>query len=71
LTHFQGFATKKEATDFQKERGGGLLCYADDGNGKSRYKDDYNLAVTCGGLNREKFPFCVQWNETEMGGREE
>jgi hypothetical protein len=56
------------AKDFVKKQHKGCICYADNGNGKSRYKDDYNCAVVYGGLNRKKYPFCVQWNETEMGG---
>lgn len=64
MTRFQGFETKEEAKAFVKEHGGYLTSrvLTPKGN-KPRSYDDYMLAVWCGGLNEEKYPYCVQWNE--------
>lgn len=61
MVQFQGFETLKEAQEFKKSRGGGLLCHA------GHFADDYKMCVLYGGLNAEKYPYCVQWNITEMG----
>ena len=63
MTQFQGFRTEKEARDFQKKNGG-LLTYAYTKSGrKSSTYIEYMYAVHLGGLNQDKYPYCVQWNE--------
>lgn len=64
MTAFQGFATIEEAKAFQKKHGG-ILTY--DKRTKKTNKPtgvgvDYQYAVHLGGLNAEKYPYCVQWN---------
>lgn len=62
MVQFQGFKTKEEAKKFQKEHGG-MLTYARTESGrKSSTYTDYMFAVKLGGLNEEKYPYCVQWN---------
>ena len=58
MTRYQGFATKEEALAYQKEHGG-RLCHAEK---YSRTKQDYLFAVHLGGLNQEKYPYCLQWS---------
>lgn len=64
MTRFQGFTTKEEAKAFIKKNGGLLTTcvLTPSGRKPSTYKD-YMLAVNFGGLNKEKYPYCVQWNE--------
>lgn len=63
MVQFQGFKTKEEAKKFQKENGKGFLTYAYTKSGrKSSTYTDYMFAVNLGGLNAEKYPYCVQWN---------
>ena len=64
MTEFKGFATKQEAQKFIKEHGGMLTTCVPTKSGKkpSTYRD-YLLAVVYGGLDRDKYPYCVQWNE--------
>lgn len=63
MTQFQGFETKEEAKKFVKEHGGLLTTrvLTPKGRKPATYKD-YMLAVAFGGLNSEKYPYCVQWN---------
>lgn len=64
MVGFRGFATKEEAKAFQKEHGGLLTTriLTPSGRKPSTYRD-YMFAVHLGGLNEEKYPYCVQWNE--------
>lgn len=62
MTKFQGFATKEEAKAYQKEHGGLLTYDKRTKTGKpTGVGVDYNYAVNLGGLNPEKYPFCLQW----------
>ena len=64
MTQFKGFATLEEAKKFQKEHGG-LLCYdkrTPKTNKPTGVGVDYGYAVHLGGLDAEKYPYCVQWN---------
>lgn len=62
MIRFKGFETKEAAQKFIKEHGG-VLTYAYTPNGnKSMSYQDYMLAVTLGGLDEKRYPFCVQWN---------
>lgn len=64
MTQFKGFETKEEALKFQKVHGG-LLCYdkrTPKTNKPTGVGIDYGYAVHLGGLDAEKFPYCVQWN---------
>lgn len=64
MTRFKGFETKEAAVKHQKEHGG-MLCYSGQPNANGRKcsvnKQDYEFAVHCGGLDREKYPYCLQW----------
>ena len=63
MTKFKGFTTKEEAKKFVKEHGG-LLCYCKNSVDKRGYKvSDYMNAVVFGGLDSDKYSYCVQWNE--------
>ena len=65
MTMFQGFVTKEEAKQFARKNGGGV--YWEERTPKTQKLTergrDYMLAVNLGGLNKEKYPYCVQWNE--------
>ena len=62
MTSFRGFETKEQAEAFKKEHGG-LISYKYRKNGtKSPSYEDYMFAVHLGGLDEEKYPYCVQWN---------
>ena len=61
MTGFRGFKTKEEAQAFKKEHGG-YLCYKYNKNGrKSPTYRDYMFAVKLGGLDEDKYPYCLQW----------
>ena len=63
MTQFQGFATIKEAKAFQKNHKGILTYEKRTKKGKpTGVGVDYEYAVMLGGLNREKYPYCVQCN---------
>ena len=63
MTGFKGFATEAEAKEFCKTHGGLLTKkYTKSGRKSSTYTD-YMYAVHLGGLNEDKYPYCVQWNE--------
>lgn len=62
-TNFQGFATREEAVAFQRQHGG-MLCWEERTTKRQQLTQrgrDYMFAVTCGGLNRARYPYCVQW----------
>ena len=62
MTLFRGFKTKEEALAFKKKHGG-YLCYMYNKNGrKSTTQRDYLFAVHMGGLDAEKYPYCLQWS---------
>jgi hypothetical protein len=64
MTHFQGFENKKDAQEFVKNHGGKLTTRELTPKGrKSMTYNDYMQAVYCGGLDKEKYPYCVLWNE--------
>lgn len=63
MTQFQGFKTKEEAKKFQKEHGGSL-CWEERTPKKQQLTArgiDYMYAVNLGGLDKDKYPYCVQW----------
>lgn len=64
MTHFQGFKTKDEAKAFVKKHGGLLTTreLTPSGRKPTSYQD-YMCAVIFGGLDENKYPYCVQWNE--------
>lgn len=64
MTQFKGFATREEAIAYRKEHGG-YLCY--DRRSKKTGRPigvgiDYAFAVNLGGLDSDKYPYCLQWN---------
>lgn len=62
MTNFKGFKTKKEAEDFIKTNGSGLLCYEKNDKEKhGKHSKYYKDCVVFGGLSRE-YPYAVQWN---------
>ena len=64
MVNFQGFETLEQAKKFTKEHGGLLTtCVPTKSGRKPKTYKDYMLAVCFGGLNQEKYPYCVQWNE--------
>jgi len=58
MIKFLGFETEEEAVSYQKENGG-LLSSKYDNNPIS----EYIMAVDLGGLNSEKYPYCLTWVE--------
>ena len=64
MTQFKGFKTKAQAQAFVKKNGGYLTFEERTPKRKqltARGKD-YMLAVNFGGLDKDKYPYCVQWN---------
>lgn len=62
MVNFKGFSTKEKALEYQKKHGG-MLCYKkSDIEKRGKNPQDYDLAVNLGGLNKDKYPYCVQWN---------
>lgn len=64
MTRFQGFATKEEAKQFVRKHGG-FLCWEERTPKRKQLTNrgrDYMDAVVYGGLDKERFPYCVQWN---------
>jgi len=64
MTGFKGFKTKAEAEKFRKEHGG-IICWEERTPKRKQLTErgkDYMMAVTYGGLDRIKYPYCVQWN---------
>ncbi len=64
--YFLGFTSKTKAKAFKRKRGG-VLCYAEDSTGYSKDGNAYKHAVLFGGLDRNRFPCCVQWEEDRRG----
>lgn len=64
MIQFKGFETKAEAESFIKSNGGILTTRVLTPTGREPASyHDYKLAVICGGLNEDKYPYCVQWSE--------
>jgi hypothetical protein len=69
MTWFKGFETKEQAKKFIKDKGRGYLTFEEYTPKTKRLTTrgkEYMMAVEYGGLNKELFPYCVQWNETQM-----
>ena len=69
MTHFKGFGTMEEAKAFRKENGRGYICWEERTAKRKNLTErgkDYIMAVNYGGLDKERYPYCVQWNETQM-----
>lgn len=65
MTRFQGFKTKAEADKFCKEHGG-FMCWEERTPKRKQLTQrgkDYMDAVIFGGLDKDRFPYCVQWRE--------
>lgn len=63
MVQFKGFETKEEAKAFQKTHKGILTYDKRTKKGKPiGVGVDYLYAVCLGGLDAEKYPYCVQWN---------
>ena len=62
MTKFRGFETKEEALKYRKEHGGYLTYKYTKSGRKSASYMDYMYAVHLGGLNEEKYPYCLQWS---------
>ena len=64
MTEFLGFATLEEAKKFSKSHGG-IITYdkrnkrTGEPTGVGYY---YYCAVVLGGLDKNKYPYCVQWS---------
>ena len=59
----QGFKTYDDAKAFQKEHGG-MLCWEErtpKRKSLTRRGKEYLLAVGCVGLDKEKYPYLVEW----------
>ena len=65
MTFFKGFRTKEAAEKFRKKNGGVLTWekYTPKLHKPTQICKDYMCAVQYGGLDRKKYPYCVQWNE--------
>lgn len=64
MTQFQGFKTKEQAKKFVKEHGGYLTWEERTPKRKQLTERgrEYMMAVHLGGLDSNKYPYCVQWN---------
>lgn len=62
MTEFRGFKTKEEAKAYQKEHGGYLTYRYTQSGRKSPTFRGYEFAVHLGGLDAEKYPYCLQWS---------
>lgn len=64
MVQFKGFETKEEAKAFVRKNGGYLTFEERTPKRKqlTQRGKEYMMAVDFGGLNKEKFPYCVQWN---------
>ena len=64
MTGFKGFETKEEAQSFIRKNGGMLTTRVLTPSGRKPASiKDYYLAVWYGGLDADKYPYCVLWNE--------
>ena len=64
MTQFKGFKTKKQAEAFVKQNGG-YLTFEERTPKRQQLTSrgrEYMMAVNFGGLNKELYPYCVQWN---------
>lgn len=64
MVGFQGFETKEQAQTFIKEKGGYLTFEERTPKRKqlTQRGKDYMMAVDFGNLDKDKYPYCVQWN---------
>lgn len=65
MTGFKGFKTKQEAQKFSREHGG-YVCWEERTPKLAKLTERgtcYMMAVEYGGLDKAKYPYCVQWNE--------
>ena len=63
MTRFKGFKTKEEALAYQKKNGG-HLCWEERTPKRKQLTSrgtDYMFAVNLGGLDKETYPYCLQW----------
>lgn len=68
MVRFKGFKTLEEAKQYKKEHGG-YLCWEERTPKRKQLTErgkDYMLSVTFGGLDKERYPYCLQWNESQM-----
>ena len=64
MTAFQGFKTKEEAKEFARKNGG-VVCWEERTPKRKELTArgiDYMYAVNLGGLDKDQYPYCVQWN---------
>ncbi len=64
MVQFKGFETIEEAKTFRKENGGGLICWEERTPKRKELTSKgmaYMDCVKLGGLDPEKYPYCVQW----------
>ena len=64
MTQFKGFETKQEAQAFVKTHGG-YLTFEERTPKRKQLTErgrEYMMAVEFGGLCKDKYPYCVQWN---------
>lgn len=64
MTGFQGFRTKEEAQKFAKTYGGYITWEERTPKRQALTSRgvEYMYAVQFGGLDKNKYPYCVQWN---------
>lgn len=60
--HFRGFETQEEAVRFMQKHGG-CLCHA---QGRGLRGKEYRDLVCFAGLDADKYPYAVTWNEIGM-----
>lgn len=65
MVQFKGFKTMEEAREFSRKNGG-MICWEERTPKRKQLTErgnDYMLAVYLGGLDKEQFPYCVQWRD--------
>ena len=63
MIKFMGFKTKEEAIAHKKTHGG-YLCWEERTPKRKQLTErgkDYMFAVEYGGLDKGKYPYCLQW----------
>lgn len=64
MVAYKGFKTKKEAQAFARQTKNGTVCW-EEYTPKRRLLTargrDYEFYVKACGLDKEKYPYCVQW----------
>lgn len=68
MVRFKGFKTLEDARQYKKEHGG-YLCLEERTPKRKQLTErgkDYMLSVTYGGLDKERYPYCLQLNESQM-----